>query len=177
VYQALCPQLQATVAVKRLNLDTNSDLVRLRELVGATRGCAGALLLHTAMRRSSCNPCRCPARARALKPKTTTHARAHTQRKRTRKHTRTRAQGALLREASLLRRFQHKHVLLLHTSFVVGRELWMVMPYMDLGSVRAILRRAFPQVRLCVCDVVRPRVCRVVGAGCCVCVYDGSAGA
>jgi serine/threonine protein kinase len=55
-------------------------------------------------------------------------------------------QAALIREASLLRRFQHRHVLLLHTSFVVGRELWMVMPFMDLGSVRSIMRKAFPQV-------------------------------
>lgn len=57
-------------------------------------------------------------------------------------------QGALIREAALLRRFQHRHVLLLHTSFVVGRELWMVMPYMDLGSVRSIMRKAWPQVCL-----------------------------
>jgi serine/threonine protein kinase len=55
-------------------------------------------------------------------------------------------QAALIREANLLRRFQHRHVLLLHTSFVVGRELWMVMPYMDLGSVRSIMRRTAPQV-------------------------------
>jgi len=55
-------------------------------------------------------------------------------------------QGALIREATLLRRFQHQNVLLLYTSFVVGRELYMVMPYMDLGSVRSIMRRAFPQV-------------------------------
>lgn len=55
-------------------------------------------------------------------------------------------QAALIREASLLPRFQHRHVLLLHTSFVVGRELWMVMPFMDLGSVRSIMRKAFPQV-------------------------------
>lgn len=37
-------------------------------------------------------------------------------------------------------------MLLLYTSFVVGRELWMVMPYMDLGSVRSIMRKAWPQV-------------------------------
>lgn len=54
--------------------------------------------------------------------------------------------GALIREAALLRQFQHQNVLLLYTSFVVGRELYMVMPYMDLGSVRTIMRRAFPQV-------------------------------
>lgn len=58
-------------------------------------------------------------------------------------------QAGLIREAALLRRFQHRHVLLLYTSFVVGRELWMVMPYMDLGSVRGIMKRAFPQVRDC----------------------------
>lgn len=55
-------------------------------------------------------------------------------------------QAALIREATLLRRFQHQHVLLLYTSFVVGRELWMVMPYMDLGSVRSIMRKTSPQV-------------------------------
>jgi serine/threonine protein kinase len=59
-------------------------------------------------------------------------------------------QAALIREATLLRRFQHRHVLLLYTSFVVGRELWMVMPFMDLGSVRSIMRKTSPQV--CVYD-------------------------
>lgn len=61
-------------------------------------------------------------------------------------HHQTQTQTALIREAALLRRFQHRHVLLLHTSFVVGRELWMVFPYMDLGSVRHIMRQAYPQV-------------------------------
>lgn len=55
-------------------------------------------------------------------------------------------QACLIREATLLRRFQHQHVLLLHTSFVVGRELWMVTPFMDLGSVRNVMKRTFPQV-------------------------------
>lgn len=80
VYQAYCRQVQATVAVKRLNLDAPCDL------------------------------------------------------------------ASLTREAALMRRFQHQHVLRLYTSFVVGRELWMVMQLMDLGSVRSIMRRAFPQV-------------------------------
>ncbi|WIA42340.1 hypothetical protein OEZ86_008352 [Tetradesmus obliquus] len=48
---------------------------------------------------------------------------------------------ALIREATLMRKLQHPNVLQLHTSFVVGRELWLVMPYMAHGSVRSIMKK------------------------------------
>jgi serine/threonine protein kinase len=50
-------------------------------------------------------------------------------------------QTSLIREATLMRKLQHPNVLQLHTSFVVGRELWLVMPYMAHGSVRSIMKK------------------------------------
>lgn len=50
-------------------------------------------------------------------------------------------QTSLIREATLMRKLQHLNVLQLHTSFVVGRELWLVMPYMAHGSVRSIMKK------------------------------------
>ncbi|KAF8057274.1 Oxsr1 [Scenedesmus sp. PABB004] len=55
--------------------------------------------------------------------------------------------SALVREATLMRRLAHPHVLPLHTSFVAGRELWMVTPFLGAGSVRAIVAREHPDVR------------------------------
>jgi hypothetical protein len=39
-------------------------------------------------------------------------------------------QNALVSEATLMRKFSHPAVLPLHTSFVSGKELWFVTPYM-----------------------------------------------
>jgi serine/threonine protein kinase len=50
-------------------------------------------------------------------------------------------QTSLIREATLMRKLQHPHVLQLYTSFVVGRELWLVMPYMAHGSVRNVMKK------------------------------------
>jgi hypothetical protein len=40
-----------------------------------------------------------------------------------------------------MRKLQHPNVLQLYTSFVVGRELWLVMPYMAHGSVRNVMKK------------------------------------
>eukprot|EP00775_Hariotina_reticulata_P002775 gene2775-3068_t len=53
--------------------------------------------------------------------------------------------AALIREATLMKRLSHPNVLPLHAAFVHGRELWMVMPLMGLGSLRSIMKREFPQ--------------------------------
>jgi len=45
-----------------------------------------------------------------------------------------------------MRRFQHPNILPLHTSFVAGSDLWMVLPFMGAGSVRHIMQQHFPQV-------------------------------
>lgn len=54
--------------------------------------------------------------------------------------------AAAAQEAALMRRFAHPNVLPLHAAFVHGCELWMVMPYMGAGSVRAVMRRKFEAV-------------------------------
>jgi hypothetical protein len=46
-----------------------------------------------------------------------------------------------------MRRYCHPNVLRLHTSLVAGAALWMVMPYLSVGSARAIMKRDFPEVR------------------------------
>lgn len=56
--------------------------------------------------------------------------------------------AAITKEATLMHRFRHANVLPLHASFVAGHELWMVMPFLGAGSVRDIMRRHFPQVRM-----------------------------
>jgi serine/threonine protein kinase len=40
-----------------------------------------------------------------------------------------------------MRKLQHSNVLQLYTSFVVGRELWLAMPYMAHGSVRNVMKK------------------------------------
>lgn len=42
----------------------------------------------------------------------------------------TRCQTALIREATLMRKFNHPAVLPLYAAFLAGRELWLVTPYM-----------------------------------------------
>eukprot|EP00879_Flechtneria_rotunda_P013697 GHRR01014308.1.p1 GENE.GHRR01014308.1~~GHRR01014308.1.p1 ORF type:complete len:469 (+),score=168.70 GHRR01014308.1:365-1771(+) len=44
-----------------------------------------------------------------------------------------------------MRRFHFQHILPLYAAFVVGRQLWMVMPYMAAGSVRSIMKREYPE--------------------------------
>lgn len=39
-------------------------------------------------------------------------------------------QTALIREATLMKKFNHPAVLPLYAAFVAGRELWLVTPYM-----------------------------------------------
>jgi hypothetical protein len=46
-----------------------------------------------------------------------------------------------------MRRLAHPNVLPLHASFVCGSELWMVLPFLGAGSVRAIMRARHPQAR------------------------------
>lgn len=55
-------------------------------------------------------------------------------------------QEAVVREVTLMRRFNHPALLPLHACFVHGRELWVVTPYMGQGSIRSIMLRQFPEV-------------------------------
>jgi hypothetical protein len=40
----------------------------------------------------------------------------------------------LAREARAMQGYQHPHVLRLHCSFVAGQQLWLVMPFMEVGG-------------------------------------------
>eukprot|EP01025_Chloroclados_australasicus_P017434 TRINITY_DN18901_c0_g1_i1.p1 TRINITY_DN18901_c0_g1~~TRINITY_DN18901_c0_g1_i1.p1 ORF type:complete len:778 (+),score=135.98 TRINITY_DN18901_c0_g1_i1:129-2336(+) len=50
----------------------------------------------------------------------------------------------VIREAQAMKNFQHPNVLTLLTSFVNGRELWMVMPFMSGGSILNIIKYEYP---------------------------------
>eukprot|EP01026_Neomeris_dumetosa_P029463 TRINITY_DN2389_c1_g1_i1.p1 TRINITY_DN2389_c1_g1~~TRINITY_DN2389_c1_g1_i1.p1 ORF type:complete len:683 (+),score=135.85 TRINITY_DN2389_c1_g1_i1:218-2266(+) len=51
----------------------------------------------------------------------------------------------LIREAQAMKNFQHPNVLTLLTSFVRGRELYMVMPFMSGGSMLNIIKYKYPE--------------------------------
>eukprot|EP00877_Chromochloris_zofingiensis_P012318 jgi/Chrzof1/733/Cz01g26210.t1 len=53
--------------------------------------------------------------------------------------------ASLVKEVHLMKTFNHPNILQLHASFVTQHELWMVMPYLDVGSVRSIMKRDYPQ--------------------------------
>eukprot|EP00878_Enallax_costatus_P026705 GHUV01028685.1.p1 GENE.GHUV01028685.1~~GHUV01028685.1.p1 ORF type:complete len:224 (+),score=49.17 GHUV01028685.1:477-1148(+) len=49
-----------------------------------------------------------------------------------------------MHEAQTMKAYKHEAILPLYCSFVTGEELWMVMPYMEGGSVAHILRYKHP---------------------------------
>lgn len=51
----------------------------------------------------------------------------------------------VIHEAQTMCMYHHPNVLSLHTSFVSGKHLWLVMPYMPGGSVLNIMRYKHPQ--------------------------------
>ncbi|WIA42603.1 hypothetical protein OEZ86_008578 [Tetradesmus obliquus] len=51
----------------------------------------------------------------------------------------------VMHEAQLMKAYKHDAILPLYCSFVTGQELWMVMPYMEGGSVAHILRYKYPE--------------------------------
>ena len=53
----------------------------------------------------------------------------------------------IIHEAQLMKNYNHPNVLPLHTSFVTGQELWMVMPFISGGSVLHIIKYSHPEVR------------------------------
>ena len=53
----------------------------------------------------------------------------------------------IIHEAQLMKNYNHGNVLPLHTSFVAGQDLWMVMPFISGGSVLHIIKYAHPEVR------------------------------
>jgi serine/threonine protein kinase len=55
-------------------------------------------------------------------------------------------QASTVHETQLMRRYQHPNILPLYTCFVRRQELWMVMPYMAIGSVLSIMKKDFPNV-------------------------------
>jgi serine/threonine protein kinase len=48
------------------------------------------------------------------------------------------------REAKAMALLSHRNVLRAHCSFTVGSHLWVVMPFMDAGSLHSILSHGFP---------------------------------
>ena len=56
----------------------------------------------------------------------------------------------IIHEAQLMKNYNHPNVLPLHTSFVTGQELWMVMPFISGGSVLHIIKYSHPEV----CNIV-----------------------
>ena len=52
----------------------------------------------------------------------------------------------IIHEAQLMKNYNHPNVLPLHTSFVAGQDLWMVMPFISGGSVLHIIKYAHPEV-------------------------------
>ena len=52
----------------------------------------------------------------------------------------------IIHEAQLMKNYNNPNVLPLHTSFVTGQDLWMVMPFISRGSVLHIIKYAYPEV-------------------------------
>ena len=52
----------------------------------------------------------------------------------------------IIHEAQLMKNYNNPNVLPLHTSFVTGQDLWMVMPFISGGSVLHIIKYAYPEV-------------------------------
>ena len=55
----------------------------------------------------------------------------------------------IIHEAQLMKNYNNPNVLPLHTSFVTGQDLWMVMPFISGGSVLHIIKYAHPEVSTC----------------------------
>lgn len=55
-------------------------------------------------------------------------------------------QDEIVREAQTMRQLNHPNLLPLYCSFVHKQHLWMVMPYVQGGSVLNIMRFAYPEV-------------------------------
>ncbi|KAI4317979.1 hypothetical protein L6164_025796 [Bauhinia variegata] len=51
---------------------------------------------------------------------------------------------AVRREAKMLALLSHPNILNAHCSFTVGHRLWVVMPYMDGGSLLSLISHSFP---------------------------------
>lgn len=51
-----------------------------------------------------------------------------------------------------MRQLNHPNLLPLYCSFVHKEHLWMVMPYVQGGSILNIMRFAYPDVRPACCD-------------------------
>lgn len=71
-----------------------------------------------------------------------------------------------------MRQLNHPNLLPLYCSFVHKQHLWMVMPYVQGGSVLNIMRFAYPEVRGG--RALWARVCLVGGE--CVCVAKVQSG-
>ena len=51
-----------------------------------------------------------------------------------------------MREASLMKRQQHPHILELLAAFVDGCDLWMIIPFVAGGSLESLLKRGYQKV-------------------------------
>ena len=55
----------------------------------------------------------------------------------------------MIREATIMRRQRHPHILELLAVFVDGSDLWMVIPFVPGGSLESLIKKGYQKVYLC----------------------------
>lgn len=60
-----------------------------------------------------------------------------------------RAQDVIIKETQIMADQRHYNVLPLYCSFVSRNQLWLVMPFVSGGSLSAVMRASFAEVRAC----------------------------
>ena len=63
-------------------------------------------------------------------------------------------QDTVIREATIMRRQRHPHILELLAVFVDGSDLWMVIPFVPGGSLESLIRKGYQKV--CCCSLLLP---------------------
>ena len=64
-------------------------------------------------------------------------------------HVHAHAQDTVIREAVIMKRQQHPHILELLAVFVDGSDLWMIIPLVPGGSLESLLKRGYQKVHQC----------------------------
>ena len=60
-----------------------------------------------------------------------------------------RAQDTVIREAVIMKRQRHPHILELLAAFVDGSNLWMIIPMVPGGSLESLIKKGYPKVYIC----------------------------
>lgn len=55
----------------------------------------------------------------------------------------------MIREAVIMKRQRHPHILELLAVFVDGSDLWMIIPLMPGGSLESLIKKGYPKVYFC----------------------------